>query len=185
MKRTLIAVAALVGLASAANAASVTVVANSASYVIGDTITLTVTADTQGGSSLLAFGRLLFDTPTGDTAGGAPNQSAMLAFGSIPWLTGPLVCTSSSCEMMNQISPITATPVGSTTPLIATVSFLATSAGVTNVSWDTNQAGGFGLDFFGVTNAPGTSYTVVPEPTTAALLGLGMLGLAVAGRRRA
>ena len=42
-----------------------------------------------------------------------------------------------------------------------------------------------GVGFFGV-SGPQTigSYTVVPEPTTAALMGLGLLGLATAGRKR-
>ena len=87
--------------------------------------------------------------------------------------------------MMNQISPITATAANSTVPLITTVSFLATGAGESNVNWDTDTAGGFGLDFFGITQAPGTVITVIPEPTTAALLGLGLLGLTITGRRRA
>jgi hypothetical protein len=41
------------------------------------------------------------------------------------------------------------------------------------------------LDWFGVTNAPGVSITVVPEPATALLLGAGLLALALAGRRPA
>jgi len=41
-----------------------------------------------------------------------------------------------------------------------------------------------GVGFFGVSGSQQIgSYTVVPEPTTAALMGLGLLGLAVAGRR--
>ena len=47
-----------------------------------------------------------------------------------------------------------------------------TDAGVLVVGW------------FGITGPQALgSYTVVPEPTTAALMGLGLLGLAVAGRR--
>ena len=42
-----------------------------------------------------------------------------------------------------------------------------------------------GVGFFGISGSQSLgSYTVVPEPTTAALMGLGLLGLAVAGRRR-
>jgi len=186
MKRTLIAVATLIGLASAANAATLTVVADQANYLVGDTITLTVTGDTQGGTALLVFGRLLFDAPVAAYSTGAPNQNALLAFGgALPWVTGPLSCGAASCEMMNQISPVVGQAVTSSVPLIATVSFLATAVGTSNVNWDTNQAGGFGLDFFGLNDAAGTTINVIPEPTTAALLGLGMLGLAVAGRRRA
>ncbi len=41
-----------------------------------------------------------------------------------------------------------------------------------------------GVGFFGITG-PQTlgGYTVIPEPTTAALMGLGLIGLAMAGRR--
>jgi hypothetical protein len=39
------------------------------------------------------------------------------------------------------------------------------------------------LFFFGLTTAPGTSFTIVPEPGTATLLALGLLG--IAGWRRA
>ena len=42
-----------------------------------------------------------------------------------------------------------------------------------------------GVGFLGVSGAQTLgSYTVVPEPTTAALMGLGLLGLALSGRRR-
>jgi len=189
MKRTLIAVAALIGLASAANAATLTVVANQASYNPGDTITLTVTGDTQAGVAILIFGRLLFDNtaPLGGPAAvdaASASQSTLLALGIAPWTTSATDCGTSSCDMMNQISAFGTTPSGSTVLLTSTVSFIAGSPGTTNATWST-AIDGFQLDFFGITNSPGVTITVVPEPTTAALLGLGLFGLAVAGRRRA
>jgi hypothetical protein len=187
MKRTLIAVAALIGLASAANAATLTVVADAATYSPGDTITLTVTGDSQGASSTGIFGRLLFDNAAAvNTAGGTPTQTTLLALGSIPWLVGVTGCDSSACNMFNQVGAFGATPAPASNLLVATVSLIAgPGLGVVNAAWETNAGTGFALDFFGLSAAAGTSFEVVPEPTTAALLGLGLFGLAVAGRRRA
>ena len=70
MLRSMLSTLFALALASAAHAATLTVVADQVHYNIGDTATLTVTADTQGASSLLAFGRLLFDTPVGNYASG-------------------------------------------------------------------------------------------------------------------
>jgi hypothetical protein len=64
---------------------------------------------------------------------------------------------------------------------------IAQAAGTVNLVWHANAVDGFGLDFFGLTDAPGTTFTingVVPEPTTAGLLGLGLVGLVLGGRRR-
>lgn len=187
MKRTLIAVAALIGLASAANAATLTVVADQATYTPGDTITLTVTGDSQAGTATGIFGRLLFGNSGAISAAGAvPTQTTLLALGSIPWLAGVTGCAASTCDMFNQVGAFGATPAPASNLLVSTVSFLAgPGLGVVSVDWETNLGTGFALDFFGLTNAAGTSFEVVPEPTTAALLGLGLFGLAVAGRRRA
>jgi hypothetical protein len=64
---------------------------------------------------------------------------------------------------------------------LSIVTLIAQAPGVVDVSWDTTT--GFQeLAFFGLANAPGTSFTIVPEPAPALLLCLGLLGLA--GRRR-
>ena len=47
------------------------------------------------------------------------------------------------------------------------------------------ELAGVGVGFFGISGPQNLgSYTVVPEPTTAALMALGLLGLTAAGRRR-
>lgn len=183
MKRTLIAVAALVGLASAANAASVSVAADQASYNIGDTITLTVTATANAGETATAvFGDLLL-TGSGLVLGGSVVPAGLQSFGgAIPWALGTNPCTPVVCTAMNQIGGLNPLPVDNTPLAIAVITYTAGVAGIVNVNWDNST-----FDFFGATNQPGTSFEIVgvPEPTTAALLGLGLVGLAVSGRRRA
>jgi len=181
MKRTLIAVAAIIGLATAANAASVSVTADQASYAQGATITLTVNVTANlGESSPAAFGDLLL-SGTGSVLGGSVVANPLQSFGgAIVWVLGTNPCGPTVCTAMNQIGGLGALPVTNTPLAIAVITYTAGSAGVVNVNWDNST-----FDFFGAVNQPGTSFTIVPEPTTAALLGLGLLGLAVSGRRRA
>jgi hypothetical protein len=188
MKRTLIAVAALVGLASAANAATLSI-SGGGTFNVGDTITLTITGDSQGESALNATGFLDSDN-SAVTAGlttATQSQTTLLFLGSIPWTAGALnFCTAAQCKAFDQLSALGVNPASAANLLTATISFLATAPGTAHLSWDQNVAGGTSLQFFSLTNAAGTTITVnaVPEPTTAALLGLGLFGLAVAGRRR-
>ena len=121
-------------------------------YLVGDTITITVTGDAQGGFDDHISGRLVFSNPS---------------------VVTPLPpCDSSGCVIFDQ--PVPGFP---STLFVFTQSVLAASVGTTFVFWED-------LDFFGLTNAPGALITVVPEPATAALLGLALAGLAVAERRR-
>lgn len=182
MKRTLIAVAALVGLASAANAASVSVTSDQAVYTSGDTITLTVTATANAGEvSTQVFGDLLV-SGTGSVLGGVSTQAGLVSFGgAIPWALGVTPCSPVVCTAFNQIGGLSPLPVSNTPIAIAIITYTAGAAGSVDLTWDQTT-----FDFFLAPSGPGTSFTIVPipEPTTAALLGLGLLGLAVTGRRR-
>ena len=184
----LLATLTVAALASVSNAATLMVEANQGgTYAPGDTVTLTVTGDSEGASTTGIFGRLLFDNPAiGNLDGQMATQTTLLALGSIPWLVGTSDCTASTCNMFNQVGAFGATPAPASNLLVSTVSFVAGPPGTTaNVSWEMDLGTGFALDFFGITSSPGLTLTVIPEPTTAALLGLGLFGLAAAGRRRA
>ncbi len=188
--KTLMVLAAFAGFASAANAVSVVLSANQGTYNPGETITLTVkatTSDSPGTTDINLLGRILHTsaavTPLANAA-----QFALTGPGGSFGLGGLAACSTTDCEVFDQVAfPAAINP-------LATNFTLATNgytAGATNISgwrvvsfsWKTVNPGKF--DFFGLTNAPGTTITIVPEPTTAAMLGLGLLGLALAGRRRA
>ena len=176
-------VAASVFLAFSAQAASLTITADRATYNVNDTITLTISGDAEGGTGVAIFGTINYDQSL--TTATSQSQTALTSFGgSLPWIAGALFTdfpNNATVDAFNQAGgTVATTPDG---PLSAVVTLTADAAGVANFSWLTN-AGNESLNFFGLTNAAGTSVLIVPEPTTAALLGMGLLGLAVAGRRR-
>ena len=64
---------------------------------------------------------------------------------------------------------------------LSTVTLIATAVGIVDVAWETTPP--VDLEFFGLETAPGTSFTIVPEPGTGALLGLGLVALSAPRRR--
>jgi len=187
--KTLIVLAAVAGSASAANAVSMVLSANNSPglYVPGEIITLTATATTSDSPGTLdngILGRILHTA-----AAVTPlNNAAQVGIGGT-FAPGSLAaCNTVDCEVFDQIAFPSASNPLLTNFAIATNGY---TAGATNTSgwrvvtfnWKTAGTGKF--DFFGLTNAPGVTITIVPEPATAAMLGLGLLGLALAGRRRA
>ena len=189
MKRTRI-FAGLLGLgflwASAANAAvSVTLTPVATTAAPGSVITLH-TFGTQNGSETddTIFGAINYqDTFLNSNAAG---NSQVPLFNTL----GGLVCTTGFCAAFSQVQSDGVKSINITNQLVATTTFIVDpttpNGTVLTFAWRTAPSTQR-FDWFGLTNAPGTTVTVtgvIPEPTTAALLGLGMIGLAVSGRRR-
>lgn len=171
-------------LAFSAQAATLSISADKSTYNTGETITLTITGDSQFGSALAINGSVLYDTFL--TTVTSQMQTPHTSFMAVPWLTGVLFLDNPNigfADAFNQLAGgLTAFTVDQLQ--IATITLTADAVGVADFNWHSQLSNALSLNFFGLTSASGISVTIVPEPTTAALLGIGLLGLAVAGRRR-
>jgi hypothetical protein len=193
MKRTLVVVAAVVGFATAASAASLSVFTTNSSnvaqntFLVGDTILLKVTGDATTGASpgaaqVQLFWNSALTTTVVDPLGcnGANLPCTTTAQGSWYADKGNMALNDGDAFAINQAGARTATNIDT-----SVIALIADAVGTTAINY-----GGSYLIFFDIyeanPNTPtGHSFTIIPEPTTAALIGLGLFGLALGGRRRA
>jgi PEP-CTERM motif-containing protein len=172
-------------LASPVGAATLSISSDKLTYNVGETMTLTVFGDDEGAIAYSIYGKLLY---SGALVDNGPNNGTQFQTLLGPgWTKNVLLATDdgvdASIDAFGQIS-LPAQSADNLPGLLSTVTLIATAPGAVDVSWDDSAVHpGFGLQFFGLTSAPGTSFTIVPEPTTAALLGLGLLALAIRRRR--
>jgi hypothetical protein len=198
MKRKLFSLiaAGLAGLFGEVAEATVSLtVTASGDFTPGSVITLDtyVTADA-GETDNTVFGAWLYPASQVNSAldpgpAGSQQQFSLPGAG---WVLGSLSCTTARCLAFNQINAIAPTAINASNFLIATNTFTIEldelPGSVITFSWQSTPTTKE-LDFFGVVDTPGfvpgISITVVPEPSTAALIAFGLCGLVAASRRRA
>lgn len=172
------ALALVAVLAAPASGATLTVTPDRSTYQVGDTITLDVVGDPEGMLANSVFGFIVFDAEVASYQ--ASHQQPLTEFGR-PWTLGTLTggvdfAGRGFADVFSQFGGL-----GGSRPeneLIASVTLMALSEGVLEFDW------GFDFQFFDVPEPPIPSVLIVPEPSTLALAALGMLGTALAWRRR-
>ena len=177
--------AIVLGMSFTAQATTLTMTSDKPSYLSGESITITVTGDVQGTKGFKAEGQILASgTGSVDFTGASYAQDTLATQtfnGVVPWSLGFL--GGSDGVLFAQVGAITPVTIATDDNIMtATMVITAGSSGVVNFGWQTS--GVLFLKFFGLSNGGGTSITIVPEPTTAGLMGLGLIGLAISGRRR-
>ena len=180
---------AVAGFATVANAATLTVSADAASYASGATITLTVTGSINPVAEAAPNIFVTLGVPGNATFASATAEQAYTPgmFGNTNWAVGAGESNVNAgvYSAFDQIFGTGSAPFGNNfngtdeAYVIATALFTAGAPGAAAFDFggDTN--------FFGISGASsGVTVTIIPEPATAALMGLGLFGLAMAGRRR-
>ena len=171
-------------------AATLTVVADQSTYLPGDTITLTVVGSIDPTSELAPHidvrlelpANVSFVTSSADTA-----QTPPCMFGPCIWTVGAAqgTLTGNSLRLFDQTCTGCGVFVNNWNGV--GLAFITATAVLTAISPGSDVPLDFGLltDFFGISGAsPGTTVHIVPEPTTSALMGLGVVVLALRRRLR-
>ena len=186
--------------ATSASAISLTLGgANGQTVAVGSQVSITVTLDTEGttGITLLSVG-VIFDEGNLSYNSGASSAPTYILYvnGKTPYMQPSFNPPALRFGTTNQVNvDYTATSLldgtgGDGVALLATLVFDVIAGGdlVAELSLSITSPGNIvqlagGVN--GTASLAGAGTVVIPEPTTALLVGLGLVGLGVAGRRRA
>jgi hypothetical protein len=175
-----LALALTLSISASADAATLSLFTDAADYAPGQQVTVTLIGDSGGELDNWMFGRLHFD-PTMFL-----NPSSILlapeSGTAEEWITGnPNTCVTDSCYMLNHIAFPDFIGMVPTSQTLATFTATIGRSGIANMTWDSD------LHFFGSRSddliAPDLSFIVLPEPTTALLVALGLVGVGAIRRR--
>ncbi len=140
-------------LATAVQAATIAITSDRSDYAVGDTITLTITGDPQGGSGYGALGLITYDSILADTL--AATQTPLSGAGG-EWIVGDLDTGDGFSVVWNQIAGLE--PLAADGLSVTTVQLVAQYGGTLSIDWSDDS-----LDFFGA-SAPGTYSVFIDGP---------------------
>lgn len=174
----------LVWMASLAQAATLTITSDEPVYDVGETIRLTVTGESMGGTAFGIFGQLLYDPALTETV--ASSQTPHTDSFGAPWAIGILPRGDGFANVINQVKlgPLN----DATQTQVATATLVAEAAGIVDVRW--NEQGVARLDFFGLTSAEGYRFRIagaaidpIPEPSSALIFSFALIASSLVLRR--
>ena len=183
--RTLVVVLAT-AFASPAGGAGLALVGGG-TYTVGQKIEITLEGTVDGGEvEFAAFAELLSSDASVVGFDDATQVALTVEGGATPWSLFPtLPCATGSCTAINQanpdlISPVAVDPFDGT---ISTIRLAAIAPGFSVISINEDPLSGNAADWFGASGFDTIEINVVPEPSAGAMLGLGLVWIAVGWRR--